>query len=196
MSIASLQTTVLCLAVTWLRRGRCDTGQRSPCPGEPRVSKRPAPSAQCHSQRVPRASSSLYLTTSTDFPRLEECCPVLLKLLQPNIGDIFMTWWRNIRWHSSKTWKAHTYNSSFRPTKHFYTENLEYRFWWPPPLAKKWNFVLNWYNEQAYYNQKVKQISLCMSSLQKWPPYLTMTKENKNFRFSTIFLDLGTSRAT
>ena len=50
------------------------------------------------------------------------------------------------------------------------------------PLAKKWNFVLTWYNEQAYYNQKVTQISLCMSSLQKWPPYLTMTNENKNFK--------------
>ena len=91
MSIASLQTTVSCLAVTWLRRGRCDTGQRSPCPGEPRVSRRPAPSAQCHSRRVPRASSSSYLTTSTEVPRLEKCCSVLLKLLQPNIGDIFMT---------------------------------------------------------------------------------------------------------
>ena len=91
MSIASLQTTVSCLAVTWLRRGRCDTGQKSPCPGEPRVSRRPAPSAQCHSQRVLRASSSSYLTTSTEVPRLEKCCSVLLKLLQPNIGDIFMT---------------------------------------------------------------------------------------------------------
>lgn len=62
----------------------------------------------------------------------------------------------------------------------------------PPPLAKKWNFVLNLYNEQAYYNQKVMQISLCMSSLQKWPPYLTaMTNENKNFKFSTFFGVLG-----
>jgi len=93
---------------------------------------------------------------------------VLLKFLQPNIGDNSMTWRWNIHWHTT---------CSFRPTKLFYNENLE-----SSPLAKKWNFVLTWYNEQAYYNQKVTQISLCMSSLQKWPPYLTMTNENKNFK--------------